>query len=232
MAALRHSPVLGPVPGGGRVVGTLVARNALPLCHVSRRKSRSSYSYLSSKLLTPASAGLPQLHKGARGFVVRRRPQLPPLLCFFGIGGAGSGSRRDDSTGVEDEDADIEELVIRSRGKLVIDVHPLQEARREEEEAVRKGREMLFEQFRLHLGVTPQELRAIWWARGGGSAEERLRLVRDFLEGEWGWRYRPLSPRAAVEMLDEHMGMGSLEGRAASAAAVAHRRRLLPNWWR
>ncbi|CAA6657841.1 unnamed protein product [Spirodela intermedia] len=137
--------------------------------------------------------------------VARGRP-LPRGIRYNWGGGSGGSIRREE--GVEDADADMEELLARSQKRLLIDVRPPPEWRSEGETVRRKGRELLFREFCLHLGLTPQEVGAIW---RGDDLEEK---VRDFLD-EWGWRYRPLSQRAAVEMLDEHMA--SVYGRNTSA---------------
>lgn len=147
------------------------------------------------------AAGLPFQRSNS---VARRRP-LPRGIRYRWSGGGGSIRKEE---GVEDADADMEELLARSQKRLLIDVRPPPEWRSEGETVRRKGREMLFREFCLHLGLTPQEVGAIWRR---GDLEEK---VRDFLD-DWGWRYRPLSQRAAVEMLDEHMA--SVYGRNASA---------------
>ena len=127
------------------------------------------------------------------------------------LGGSGGGVKRNE--GVEDtDDADMEELLARSRERLIVDVRPLPEWRSKTEAAMRNGREMLCRELCLHLGVTPRELGAIW--RGGGLEDK----VRIFLR-EWGWMHRPLSLGATVEMLDEHMA--SLYGRNSGARAAS-----------
>ena len=165
-----------------------------------------------------ASGGPFSSHRWSRQPPRWRRPRLRHLRSDFWErqvcniwGGSGGGVKRNE--GVEDtDDADMEELLARSRERLIVDVRPLPEWRSKTEAAMRNDREMLCRELCLHLGVTPRELGAIW--RGGGLEDK----VRIFLR-EWRWMHRPLSIRAAVEMLDEHMA--SLYGRNSGARAAS-----------
>ncbi|XP_078430650.1 uncharacterized protein LOC144702465 [Wolffia australiana] len=144
---------------------------------------------------------------GRTASAIRKRSSPTRVSSSWGGGGgSGGGLKRDE--GVEDTNAGMEELLARSQKRLLVEVRPPPEWRLARESARSKARQMLFQAFCQHFDLAADEVEVIW--RGGGLEEK----VGVFLV-EWGSRHRPLSLKAALELLEEHMS--SVYGRRSRA---------------
>ncbi|KAK4762053.1 hypothetical protein SAY87_029937 [Trapa incisa] len=97
-------------------------------------------------------------------------------------------------TGKKPSDADL-------AWELAAEVVKLNTHKAENQEAMRKSKEVLFSEICRTVALEEGEMRKKWKRMG---EEERRGLVEEFL-GNWGQRFHPLSARSVKEMVEEYV---------------------------
>ncbi|KAJ4965444.1 hypothetical protein NE237_017293 [Protea cynaroides] len=71
----------------------------------------------------------------------------------------------------------------------------------QKKEAMKKSKQLLFEEFCGYLRLTSKEVKKRWIKV---DEEEKMSLVRGFVS-EWGAAFHPLSSRSVKELVEEHL---------------------------